>query len=257
LRWWRRCSGKYAASHGRGAPEKDESGSLVVQVVEKIGGGKMKNILLFIIVFLTCYQYSYAENEKNFLYKDYYFGMPLEEARKINNATPCKDNPENLCFSNEVFIKDKKWNVELIFEKNNILTTVMLEESKTERLSCLKSIALILKNDMLFSMCFSDRKIFDLIKHRNEINELGKIVLDIIEDSELYTAAFFDKQYIQYNQNNIQPKDIVELVSQYPKEGRVVLVNKINGKTYIVFGTVVDFILTLESYIEKRSKRDF
>ena len=46
-------------------------------------------------------------------------------------------------------------------------------------------------------------------------------------------------------------------MSQYPKEGRVVLVNKINGKTYIVFGTVVDFILTLESYIEKRSKRDF
>lgn len=231
-----------------------------MQVVEKDEGEKMKNILLFIIVFLTCYQYSYAENEKYFLYKDYYFGMPLEEARKINNATPCKDIDSDdyidfLCFKNEQFsnsifdaklsfINKKLYDVELK-NKINILKTFG------------ESLSLISKKMPLCS--YVDEHIYiDILAFKENLKETIKSIFDMSDRAKTSTFIFFEQKHFKRgNDGKISAKNNTDILNDYPDYERIVLLTKNQNNICITFGTKINYFYILEYYNKIQNQRDF
>lgn len=226
-----------------------------MQVVEEDREGKgMKKIFFILFVFLSFYQISYASN-KHFLYKDYYYNMPFNEALSISNPIPCKYNANNLCLKNEQF-SGLYWDMVLNFE-NGKLKYIDIESSYSKK-DFVKSLNVIQKNKMLLCNYINENRYVDLIIHKKEIKDILREIFNIFDSNKMNTFVYMDMKYIKRNsKGQISDKTTKDIIKRYPKYERIVIANKIYDKMFITFGTIIDFLAILDFYAKEQDKRDF
>lgn len=228
-----------------------------------------KSLLFFFVVgiFLLLNETSMAAGHER-LFKEYYVGMSIDNARKISSLTLKQELAGGAVkdyYSGKAEFAGSIWSVTLSFTREKLTSVELFLNSNETEISPMVS-SKLQKNDFFVPLFFTRNKAYDIIKilKNNSSKPVQDAIISEIRNSrndKYFLCIYINQPEFDANEKNKKPKStgIDAIFGNYPNNKCLVVFCNIGATYELVFGTKEAAYVYATSYLdvaEKMSRED-
>lgn len=215
-------------------------------------------LLLAITFLITVFTSSALADLPPKLYKDFYYGMPIDEVSKISGASPCQDEElqGSLCIDSVTF-GGLEWEQVFLMNEDKLVSVILANEDDEDKFITLTN---VLKNSGYFmAMGINGNDTFDTITLllQGEGVFTSKIIEFFSQSYEFMTCIYLERNMFKEVKSRIKNiNNIGELFMNAPLNAREIDINRNNDIMSVHF-TVPIFAKYVNHKKIKELKEDF
>lgn len=204
--------------------------------------------IFLIATCLLTFLVSSASAEQNVnLYKDYYYGMPIDDVIRISGASPCEDEEfeGDLCIESVNF-SGEEWAQVLQIDNNKLVSLILMKEDEN-RTSFNVLVNMMEKNGYGLLFAQNGKTQIDAMALYTQGSDVLKnklsdfLIQESIQESEFSQYTFFNKKNIREVKKNNDVTDIVSFIQNAPIDTKEIDINRIDSITMVKFSAPIAF----------------